>query len=45
MEIRKRELDGVLEIVPKKFGDARGFFSETYSGKRFADAEIDISWI
>jgi dTDP-4-dehydrorhamnose 3,5-epimerase len=45
MEIRRLELDGVLEIVPKKFGDARGFFSETYSQKRFAEAGIDIGWV
>jgi dTDP-4-dehydrorhamnose 3,5-epimerase len=45
MEIRKLALEGILEIVPRKFGDARGFFSETYSGKHFADAGIDISWV
>jgi dTDP-4-dehydrorhamnose 3,5-epimerase len=45
MEIRRLELDGVIEIVPKKFGDARGFFSETYSVKRFAEAGIDIDWV
>jgi dTDP-4-dehydrorhamnose 3,5-epimerase len=45
MEIRRLELDGVIEIVPKKFGDARGFFSETYSQKRLAEAGIDIDWV
>lgn len=45
MEIRRLELDGVLEIVPRKFGDARGFFSETYSEKRFSEAGIDIGWV
>ena len=27
------------------FGDARGYFSETYSQKRFAEAGIDIGWV
>lgn len=45
MEIRPLGIDGVLEIVPKKFGDTRGFFSETYSAKRFAEAGIDIGWV
>jgi dTDP-4-dehydrorhamnose 3,5-epimerase len=45
MEIRRLELDGVIEIVPRKFGDARGFFSETYSAKRFAEEGIDIGWV
>jgi dTDP-4-dehydrorhamnose 3,5-epimerase len=45
MEIRRLELDGVIEIVPKKLGDARGFFSETYSQKRLAEAGIDIDWV
>jgi len=45
MEIRRLALEGVLEIIPGKFGDARGFFSETYSQKRFAEAGIDIGWV
>jgi dTDP-4-dehydrorhamnose 3,5-epimerase len=45
MDIRQLGLDGVIEITPKKFGDARGFFSETYSRQRFADAGIDIPWL
>lgn len=45
MDIRQLELDGVLEITPKKFGDQRGFFSETYSATRFADAGIGIGWV
>lgn len=36
---------GVLEVVPKKFGDARGFFSETYQRQRFAGAGMAHDWI
>lgn len=45
MQVRQLELDGVVEIVPKKFGDARGFFSETYSQKGFAAAGIELDWV
>jgi dTDP-4-dehydrorhamnose 3,5-epimerase len=45
MEIRRLALDGVVEFIPKKFGDARGYFSETYSRQRFADAGIGIDWV
>lgn len=45
MEIRQLGLDGVVEITPRKFGDARGFFAETYSRPRFVEAGIDIAWM
>jgi dTDP-4-dehydrorhamnose 3,5-epimerase len=45
VEIRRLDIDGVIEIVPKAFGDARGFFSETWSEKRFAEAGIGIQWV
>lgn len=32
-EIRHLELAGVMEIVPRRFRDDRGFFSETYSAR------------
>lgn len=35
LDIRKTEIDGVLLITPKRFADARGFFSETYNAERF----------
>lgn len=38
-------LDGVIEIVPQRFSDARGFVSETWSRKRFAGAGIDIDFV
>lgn len=45
MEIRELGLGGVLEIVPKRFGDARGFFSETYNASMFADRGIDLLFV
>jgi len=44
-EIRPTGLVGVLEIVPARFGDARGFFSETYNAARLAEAGIDLTFI
>ena len=45
MEIRKLALAGVVEIVPEKIGDARGFFSETYSKQHLMDAGIGMDWV
>ncbi|MDI6026618.1 dTDP-4-dehydrorhamnose 3,5-epimerase [Corticibacterium sp. UT-5YL-CI-8] len=44
-EIRSLGLNGVFEIVPKKFGDDRGFFSETYNGKSLKEAGIDLTFV
>ncbi|MBC2884673.1 dTDP-4-dehydrorhamnose 3,5-epimerase [Ochrobactrum sp. CM-21-5] len=45
MMVRRLELDGLVEIVPRKFGDDRGFFSETYNAKSFAEADVDLSFV
>jgi len=45
MEVRSLGLEGVFEIVPRKFGDHRGFFSETYSAKSLAEAGIDLQFV
>ena len=45
MEIRSLGLEGVLEIVPKRHGDARGFFVETYNAERFSQAGIDLVFV
>ncbi|MER9845655.1 dTDP-4-dehydrorhamnose 3,5-epimerase [Mesorhizobium australicum] len=41
LEVRSLGIDGVLEIVPKRHGDARGFFMETYNAERFSQAGIE----
>lgn len=38
-------LPGVLLIEPKSFGDSRGFFLETYSEQRYADAGIKQTFV
>lgn len=45
MELRPLGLDGVVEITPKKFPDARGYFAETYSRERFHSAGISQEWV
>jgi dTDP-4-dehydrorhamnose 3,5-epimerase len=35
----------VLEIVPRRFGDARGYFAETWQRDRFLQAGIAQDWV
>lgn len=37
MEIIKTKIDGVLIIKPKVFGDARGYFFESFNAKEFSE--------
>lgn len=36
---------GVIEITPRKFGDARGFFAETWQKERFHAAGLGVEWV
>lgn len=45
MELRPLGIDGVIEIIPKKFGDARGYLAETYARRRFHEAGITHDWV
>ncbi len=45
MQVRELGLPGVLEIVPDRFDDERGFFSETWNAAGFHEAGIDIAWV
>lgn len=45
MEVRPLSLDGVFEIIPQKFGDDRGFFSETFKINTLRDAGIDLNFV
>lgn len=40
MKIEPLAIDGVLLITPARFGDGRGFFSETYNEPRFVAAGV-----
>lgn len=45
MEVHNTRIDGVKLIAPRKFGDARGWFVETWNAKAFADAGITTRWV
>ncbi|MBO1041460.1 dTDP-4-dehydrorhamnose 3,5-epimerase [Brucella pituitosa] len=45
MDVRSLGIDGVFEISPRKYGDDRGFFSETYNEKALAEAGINLTFI
>ena len=39
------EIDGVVVIEPKRFGDERGYFTETYRETDFAEAGLDYHFV
>ena len=45
MEIEPTEIKDVLLIKPKVFGDARGYFMETYQQYRYADLGIPAAFV
>jgi len=40
MQVSETAIPGVLRIAPKVFGDARGFFCETFAAKRYEEAGV-----
>lgn len=45
MNILKTDINGLIIIEPKLFGDHRGWFTETYSKEKFQKLGIDIDFI
>ena len=45
MKVTQMKLPGVLIIEPDVFGDARGFFIETFSGKRYEEAGLSQPFV
>src|SRR5277367_2069671 len=45
MQIEDTAIPGVKVITPKKFGDHRGFFSEVFSRKAWADAGLNYDFL
>ena len=41
VDVRPLDLDGVLEITPRRFADDRGFFTESWSREAFARIGLD----
>lgn len=45
MQIDQTDLPGVLILTPRRFGDARGWFMETYSAPRMQEAGLPLDWV
>ncbi|HEX2648736.1 MAG TPA: dTDP-4-dehydrorhamnose 3,5-epimerase [Burkholderiales bacterium] len=45
MKAEKTELPGLLRLEPRLFGDARGWFMETWNARTFAELGIEASFV
>ncbi len=45
MNIEKTSLPGVLIITPPRFGDSRGFFSESWNRQKLAEQGVDLDFV
>lgn len=45
MQIEPTALPGVLLVTPARFGDARGWFSETWNAARMAETGLDLAFV
>ncbi|WP_336810053.1 dTDP-4-dehydrorhamnose 3,5-epimerase [Bosea sp. MMO-172] len=45
LNVEETAIPAVKIVTPKKFGDHRGFFSETWSRKGFAEAGLDLDFV
>ncbi len=45
LDIRKTAIPEVLVFTPRRFGDARGFFSESWNRSRMAEIGLDFDFV
>lgn len=45
MQIEETDLPGVLILIPRRFGDARGWFSEVWNQRTLAAAGIEMVFV
>lgn len=45
MKVHSTQLMGLILIEPKRFGDHRGFFAETYSRRTYASLGVDVAFV
>uniref|UniRef100_A0A9E7ZJP4 dTDP-4-dehydrorhamnose 3,5-epimerase n=1 Tax=Bosea sp. NBC_00436 TaxID=2969620 RepID=A0A9E7ZJP4_9HYPH len=45
LSVEETAIPAVKIVTPKKFGDHRGFFSETWSRRAFAEAGLDLDFV
>lgn len=45
MEFRKTSIEGLIEVLPRIFGDERGYFLESYHKQAFTDNGIPFEFV
>ncbi len=45
MQIEDTNLSGLMILTPQRFGDARGFFSESWNRKRMEEHGVDLDFV
>jgi dTDP-4-dehydrorhamnose 3,5-epimerase len=45
MQVEETALEGVLILTPRRFGDARGWFTETWNADRMREAGLDLAFV
>jgi dTDP-4-dehydrorhamnose 3,5-epimerase len=45
MIVTRTSIAGLIHIVPRRFGDHRGFFAETYSRRAYASHGVDSEFV
>ena len=45
MQTEQTDIPGVVVITPARFGDARGWFSETWNAARMAETGLDLAFV
>ncbi|MDO9526942.1 MAG: dTDP-4-dehydrorhamnose 3,5-epimerase [Gemmobacter sp.] len=45
LDVKETPLPGVMLLMPRRFSDARGWFTETWNARRMADACLDFAFV
>lgn len=45
LKVEKTALEGVLILEPRRFGDSRGWFSETWNDARLREAGLELNFV
>ncbi len=45
MQVEATELPGVMIVTPQRFGDARGWFCESWNARRMQMAGLAVDWV
>ncbi|MEM9010549.1 MAG: dTDP-4-dehydrorhamnose 3,5-epimerase [Pseudomonadota bacterium] len=45
MQVEDTAIPGAKILTPRRFGDARGYFSETWNARRMAEAGLELTFV